>query len=533
MVLAVLCCYCWRLGWLLFIIIIGSSSFAASKTTCGDQQIDVIVIGAGLAGLTASLRLAKAGKCVLILEADDVVGGKCRNWDLGTVYDHTDPAAPAVATNVQVSVGGSFYNPLMETTFASLLSETGLMSSAYPPASININKFPPLAYPRSLQSENPIDFSIFVTAYTIGVSYPVLSVASKAIQALQSISVEDWLLSFSNATATAKDMVRDFVMLQMSVDATLQDAYSFCKYVSEVLIYDSDTGIFPNGPLPPLIFQLVGGTGQLVVALHRRLEALGVVFKLRTTAVGVDQSSNPVKVLARGDENKGGEVLLFTAREYVIVTGGPGQIKEMTFTPKLPGPVENLILAEQVHQTVDVQLFAFFKHPWWFFPPSIRSPVIVPSQQLLRMLRSNPDKAPKIMGVTIAVPPIIATEPSAHGYGVLRIMVPGDLYRSSEATIRADVLAYLAYFNINVHHSQLMDVKIFQWSKLKRFVNHGYFPTSSLLDNERSSYLQVNGGQVGKILFAGTESASRFTNLMEGAALSGYFAANKVLGSVF
>lgn len=37
---------------------------------------DVIVIGAGLAGLRAALDLKKAGKAVLVLEARDRVGGR-------------------------------------------------------------------------------------------------------------------------------------------------------------------------------------------------------------------------------------------------------------------------------------------------------------------------------------------------------------------------------------------------------------------------------------------------------------------------
>jgi phytoene dehydrogenase-like protein len=40
------------------------------------MQHDVLVIGAGLAGLTAALELYRAGKKVLILEATDQVGGR-------------------------------------------------------------------------------------------------------------------------------------------------------------------------------------------------------------------------------------------------------------------------------------------------------------------------------------------------------------------------------------------------------------------------------------------------------------------------
>ena len=41
---------------------------------------DVIIIGAGLAGLSAGMDLARAGQRVTILERYKVVGGRCANW---------------------------------------------------------------------------------------------------------------------------------------------------------------------------------------------------------------------------------------------------------------------------------------------------------------------------------------------------------------------------------------------------------------------------------------------------------------------
>src|SRR2546423_13242226 len=43
---------------------------------------DVIVIGSGLAGLTAALHLQRAGRSVLVLERLAVAGGLCGNFTL-------------------------------------------------------------------------------------------------------------------------------------------------------------------------------------------------------------------------------------------------------------------------------------------------------------------------------------------------------------------------------------------------------------------------------------------------------------------
>ena len=62
---------------------------------------DVIVVGAGIAGLSAALALTRAGLSVVILEARDRVGGRIfTQWDekvkapveLGAEFIHGKPA---------------------------------------------------------------------------------------------------------------------------------------------------------------------------------------------------------------------------------------------------------------------------------------------------------------------------------------------------------------------------------------------------------------------------------------------------------
>lgn len=43
---------------------------------------DVVIIGAGIAGLTAAYRLKQAGKRIILLEAKDRVGGRLFNQNL-------------------------------------------------------------------------------------------------------------------------------------------------------------------------------------------------------------------------------------------------------------------------------------------------------------------------------------------------------------------------------------------------------------------------------------------------------------------
>ena len=48
------------------------------------ERVDVVVVGAGLAGLTATFRLVQAGYRVRVYEAADRCGGRIRGFQVGS-----------------------------------------------------------------------------------------------------------------------------------------------------------------------------------------------------------------------------------------------------------------------------------------------------------------------------------------------------------------------------------------------------------------------------------------------------------------
>lgn len=84
---------------------------ALAKHTRPRKKTDVIVVGAGLAGLTAARKIAAAGKSVVVLEAQKRVGGRTLSEDIG---------------GGQVAdLGGTFIGPTQDH-IAALVKELGI-----------------------------------------------------------------------------------------------------------------------------------------------------------------------------------------------------------------------------------------------------------------------------------------------------------------------------------------------------------------------------------------------------------------------
>jgi monoamine oxidase len=84
---------------------------SSGQEASGSVEADVVVIGAGLAGLVAARRIAAAGRQPLVLEARDRVGGRLLNEEIGD--------------GKVVEVGGQWIGPTQER-IAALADELGV-----------------------------------------------------------------------------------------------------------------------------------------------------------------------------------------------------------------------------------------------------------------------------------------------------------------------------------------------------------------------------------------------------------------------
>src|SRR6266567_1041099 len=119
------------------------------------RSADVIVVGAGLAGLTAARQIVKAGRSVIVLEARDRVGGRVLNHPL--------------ANGAYTELGGMFTGPTQDHIQA-LAAEVGV--GTFPTYNTGNNQFMALssAATEAIFGCEPRDLSLLYTLFYIAAS---------------------------------------------------------------------------------------------------------------------------------------------------------------------------------------------------------------------------------------------------------------------------------------------------------------------------------------------------------------------------
>lgn len=300
---------------------------------------DVVIVGAGAAGLTAANELRKAGLSVVVLEARDRVGG--RLW--------TD-----VVDGAMLEIGGQWVSPDQDA-LKETLAELGLETyrryregdSVYIGKDGELKRFTGEIFPVAPGTEKEIVRLIELLDRMVAEVDPDRPWEHPEAEELDRVSFEAWL-----EEQTDDQEARDNIALFIAGAMLTKPAYAFSTL--QALLMAASAGSFSHLVDADFILdeRVVGGLQQVPLLLAERL---GDDILLGQPVNEVHRSDDGVRVVT----DKGLEV----RARYVVLAHAPILYPWIEFTPPLPR------LKQQMHQHISmgfvIKVHAVYDRPFW------------------------------------------------------------------------------------------------------------------------------------------------------------------------
>ena len=285
---------------------------------------DVVVVGAGVTGLTAATRLAAAGQSVVVLEARERIGG--RLW--------TD-----VVDGQMREIGGQWVSP-DQTALLETLDELGLETysryrdgeSLYITRNGELRRFTGDVFPAGKRTEQEIIRLIEVLDGLTAEVDPAAPWAHPRAQELDQISFRGWL-----EQQTDDEEARENIALFVAEAMLTKPAHTFS--LLQALLMAASAGGFSNLVDADFILdkRVVGGLQQVPLRLADKLGADSVRLGTPVRTIEWDDSGATVT----------GEGVQVRAR-HVVVAVPPNLYDRIRYVPALPRLRQQL----QQHQSL-------------------------------------------------------------------------------------------------------------------------------------------------------------------------------------
>ena len=446
-------------------------------------EVDVAVVGAGMAGLSAALELERAGRSFVVLEARDRVGGRLESLDIGD--------------DTWIDVGGQWVGPTQDRLYA--------LARAYGAAT----------FPTWTAGENLVEIGGRLSRYTgtiprlrphamADVGQAMLRLdrmarrvpvdapweAPKAKQ-WDSQTVWSWM-RHNMATPGGREMLEiavKAVWAAMPADVSLLHMLFYIASAGSLdLLLDTDGGAQQD--------RFVEGTGNLA---RKVAEGLGDRVVLGAPVRRIEWSQDGVRLTA-------GEAEVRAQRAIVAVP--PTLAGRIWYDPPLPGYRDQL--TQRVPMGAVIKCFAIYDEPFW--------------------------RAQGISGATVSAGgPLTLTmdnSPPSGSPGILLGFLEGDHARAfgrvSAQERRAAVLRNLAQLlGPRAGRPERFIEKSWADEEWSRGCYEGYTPPGVL-----TAFGPALREPIGPLHWAGTETATRWNGYIDGALQSGERAAREVLAQV-
>ena len=449
------------------------------KTATNNEIWDVIVVGAGLAGLKAAMELKKVGKRVLVLEARDRVGGRSK---AGEINGET------------IDLGGQWVGPQQKLLLAQA-KELGVQT--YPQFAKGASLFSREGLVKSYKSDMPkLPIAALIEIALIDRRW------NKEIQSLphgkpwlasnakqwDAETVESWILK-NVRTEAARDFIRTIVGALFCCNSSQLSYLYFLEYFKqghglEVLI-STEKGAQQD--------KFVGGAWQISKLIS---DYLGENIILNSPVMAVEQHVDHVIVTCKAQSYK--------AKNIIIATP-PVLASKIHYTPQLS--VKRAKLLQSMIMGAVIKVHLAYNKPFW--------------------------RHQKLNGAVVAtdraVSVVFDQSPQNESHGVLLGLIEGDYAVELSAldadTRRKRVIAdYVYYFGHQAAHPLEyveQDWLTEEWSQ-GGYVAH--MPPGAM-----TTYGDCIREPFDRIHWAGTETATEWTGYLDGALQSGIRAAKEVL----
>ena len=447
------------------------------------RQADVVIVGAGLAGLAAARTLVAAGVETLVLEARDRVGGRT----------YTTPAQDGT----QLDLGGQWIGP-SQHHIAALAAEVGAQTFSTYDSGDNIEYRAgvrsvyagaiPMQDPSAMMELVEVMLELNMLAQEVPVEAPWLAARAQEWDAQTAAT---WL-----ANNVASPVARMWLTL------AIQAVFS-CEprdlSLLHVLFY-----IHAAGSLNELISVTRGAQETRFVE-----GAQTVSTRVAAELGGRVILSAPVHTIVQGEDwvRVESDALVVTARK-VIIALPPTLAGRLRYRPPLPALRDQLTQRVPMGTVIKVQ--CLYERPFWR------------NEGLSGQVASDSG----IIRVTYDNSPESATP------GILLGFIEGDeariWSRKSPAERRHAALACLSgYFGEQAGHPYDYVEQNWAEEEYSRGCYAGFMPTGVW-----TMYGEALRAPIGHLHWAGTETATAWNGYMDGAVQSGQRAAAEVLAAL-